>query len=91
MQIKLLPVDAPYFDDAHLLVAADRTAYAYGSFHQDFIRNRITLIGCPKLDDGDYADKLTEIMPRHAIKFLTVVRMEVPCCGAAVNLCRDRS
>ena len=80
-RIKLAPVDAPYFDGARLLVAADCTAYAYGSFHQDFIRGRITLIGCPKLDGADYSEKLTEILTRNDVKSLTVVRMEVPCCG----------
>lgn len=81
VQIKLVPVTAPYFDDANLLIAADCTAYAYGNFHRDFIRNRITLIGCPKLDDGDYSEKLTEILTRNHIKSVTIVRMEVPCCG----------
>lgn len=81
VQIKLAPVNAPYFDGADLLVAADCTAYAYGSFHQDFIRRKVTLIGCPKLDEGDYSEKLTEIISRNNIKSLTVVRMEVPCCG----------
>ncbi|MDD5923311.1 MAG: 4Fe-4S binding protein [Clostridia bacterium] len=81
VQIKLVPVNAPYFDDANLLVAADCTAYAYGNFHNEFIRNHITLIGCPKLDEGDYADKLTAIIANNNIKSVTVVRMEVPCCG----------
>lgn len=81
VQIKLAPVSAPYFEGADLLVAADCTAYAYGSFHQDFIRGKVTLIGCPKLDEGDYSEKLTEIIGRNNIKSLTVVRMEVPCCG----------
>ena len=81
VQIKLVPVRAPYFDGAHLLIAADCTAYAYGNFHQEFIRNRITLIGCPKLDEGDYSQKLTEILSQNAIKSVTIVRMEVPCCG----------
>ena len=80
-QIKLVPVNAPYFDGANLLIAADCTAYAYGSFHQDFIRNHITLIGCPKLDEGDYAEKLTHIIANNNIKSVKVVRMEVPCCG----------
>ena len=80
-QIKLVPVHAPYFDGANLLVAADCTAYAYGNFHNEFIRNRITLIGCPKLDEGDYAEKLTRIIAENDIKSVTVVRMEVPCCG----------
>lgn len=81
VQIKLVPVNAPYFDDANLLIAADCTAYAYGRFHEDFIKNRITLIGCPKLDEGDYADKLTTIIANNNIKSVTIVRMEVPCCG----------
>ena len=81
VQIKLVPVNAPYFDGADLLVAADCTAYAYGNFHNEFIRNRITLIGCPKLDEGDYSEKLTAIITNNNIKSVTVVRMEVPCCG----------
>ena len=85
VQIKLVPVNAPYFHNANLLVAADCTAYAYGNFHQDFIRNKITLIGCPKLDEGDYAEKLTQIIANNDIKSVTVVRMEVPCCGGIEN------
>ena len=85
VQIKLVPVNAPYFDGAKLLVAADCTAYAYAAFHRDFIRGRITLVGCPKLDEGDYADKLTEILRVNDIKSVTVVRMEVPCCGGLEN------
>lgn len=81
VQIKLVPVNAPYFEGADLLVAADCAAYAYGNFHNEFIRNRITLIGCPKLDNVDYADKLTAILANNEIKSVTVVRMEVPCCG----------
>lgn len=81
VQIKLVPVNAPYFDHANLLVAADCTAYAYGDFHNRFIRNRVTLIGCPKLDEGDYSEKLTAIIRNNDIKSVTVVRMEVPCCG----------
>ncbi len=81
VQIKLVPVNAPYFDGANLLIAADCTAYAYGDFHNKFIKNRITLIGCPKLDEGDYTEKLTEIIKNNDIKSMTVVRMEVPCCG----------
>ena len=81
MQIKLVPVNAPYFDGANLLVAADCSAYAYGNFHNEFIRNRIALIGCPKLDDIDYTDKLNAIIANNDIKSITVVRMEVPCCG----------
>lgn len=85
VQIKLIPVNAPYFDGANLLIAADCTAYAYGCFHEDFIRNRITLIGCPKLDEGDYTEKLTQIIAKNNIKSLTIVRMEVPCCGGIEN------
>ncbi|MEE1047319.1 MAG: 4Fe-4S binding protein, partial [Clostridia bacterium] len=81
VQIKLVPVNAPYFDKANLLIAADCTAYAYGNFHNEFIRNHITLIGCPKLDEGDYAEKLTAIIANNNIKSVTIVRMEVPCCG----------
>ena len=81
VQIKLAPITAPYFDRADLLIAADCTAYAYGNFHNDFIHGKITLIGCPKLDSIDYTDKLTAILSRNAIKSITVVRMEVPCCG----------
>lgn len=81
VQIKLVPINAPYFDGANLLVAADCTAYAYGNFHNEFIRNHITLIGCPKLDDIDYTEKLTAIIANNDIKSVTVVRMEVPCCG----------
>lgn len=81
IQIKLVPVHAPYFDNANLLVAADCSAYAYGNFHNEFIRNHVTLIGCPKLDAGDYADKLTQIIADNNIKSVTVTRMEVPCCG----------
>lgn len=85
VQIKLVPVNAPYFEDANLLIAADCTAYAYGDFHNRFIRNRITLIGCPKLDDGDYSEKLTAIIKNNNIKSVTVVRMQVPCCGGIEN------
>lgn len=85
VQIKLVPVNAPYFDGANLLVAADCTAYAYGNFHNDFIKNRITLIGCPKLDMVDYTEKLTQIIAGNNIKSVTVVRMEVPCCGGIEN------
>lgn len=84
-QIKLVPVNAPYFENANLLIAADCTAYAYGNFHEDFIRNHITLIGCPKLDEGDYAEKLTQIIANNNIKSVKVVRMEVPCCGGIEN------
>ena len=81
VQIKLVPVNAPYFDGADLLIAADCTAFAYGNFHNDFIKNKITLIGCPKLDSVDYSEKLTAILAVNDIKSVTVVRMEVPCCG----------
>lgn len=85
VQITLVPVNAPYFDGARLLVAADCTAYAYGAFHEDFIKNHITLVGCPKLDSVDYSEKLTEIIRTNDIKSVTVVRMEVPCCGGLEN------
>lgn len=81
VQIKLASVNAQYFDGANLLIAADCTAYAYGNFHERFIRERITLIGCPKLDEGDYTEKLTAIIRENDIKSVTIVRMEVPCCG----------
>ena len=81
VQIKLVPVRAPYFDGAKLLVAADCAAYAYGNFHNDFIDGHVTLIGCPKLDSVDYSEKLTEIIRNNDIQSVTVVRMEVPCCG----------
>ncbi len=81
VQIKLVPVNAPYFDGANLLVAADCTAYAYGNFHNEFMKNHITLVGCPKLDSVDYSEKLTAIIAGNNIKSVTVVRMEVPCCG----------
>ncbi len=85
VQIKLVPVTAPYFKGADLLVAADCTAYAYGNFHQDLIKNRICIIGCPKLDMVDYTEKLTAIISNNDIKSVTVVRMEVPCCGGIEN------
>ena len=85
VQIKLVPVNAPYFNGANLLIAADCTAYAYANFHNEFIRNRITLIGCPKLDEGDYTEKLTAIIANNDIKSVTIVRMEVPCCGGIEN------
>ena len=81
VQIKLVPVNAPYFDGAKLLIAADCTAYAYAAFHEKFIKNHITLVGCPKLDSVDYSEKLTEIIANNNIQSVTVVRMEVPCCG----------
>ena len=89
VQIKLVPVNAPYFDGANLLVAADRTAYAYANFHNDFIKNKITLIGCPKLDSVDYSEKLTQIIANNDIKSVTVVRMEVPCCGGIENAVKN--
>lgn len=85
VQIKLVPVNAPYFDGADLLVAADCAAYSYGSFHNDFMRNRITIIGCPKLDEGDYSEKLTAILSQNDIKSVFVTRMEVPCCAGIEN------
>ncbi len=85
IQIKLVPVNAPYFDNAGLLIAADCTAFAYGNFHSEFMKNKITLIGCPKLDEGDYSEKLTEIFMYNDIKSITIVRMIVPCCGGIVN------
>lgn len=94
VQIKLVPVHAPYFQNANLLISADCSAYAYGNFHADFMRNRITLIGCPKLDDVDYAEKLTAILQENDIKSVTAVRMEVPCCGGiehAVKTALQRS
>ena len=81
VQIKLAPVNAGFFNNANLLIAADCTAYAYGDFHNRFIKNRVAMIGCPKLDDGDYSEKLTEILRRNEIKSVTVVRMDVPCCS----------
>ena len=81
IQLKLAPVNAPYFDGADLLIAADCTAFAYGSFHNDFMKNRVTLIGCPKLDGVNYADKLAEIFRGNDIRSITVTRMIVPCCG----------
>ena len=80
-QIKLVPVNAPYFQRAKLLIAADCTAFAYANLHQDFMRGKITLIGCPKLDGVDYSEKLTQILRSNDIQSVTIVRMEVPCCG----------
>ena len=85
VQIKLAPVNAPWFDGADVLVAADCTAYAYGNFHQEFIRGRVTLVGCPKLDSVDYSEKLTQIFKNNPLRSVTVVRMEVPCCGGMEN------
>ena len=81
VQIKLAPLTAPYFQGAKLLIAADCTAYAYAAFHKDFIRGKVTLIGCPKLDNIDYSEKLTAIIRNNDISAVTIVRMEVPCCG----------
>ena len=92
-QIKLVPTQAPFFDGAKLLIAADCTAYAYANMHEEFMRGKITIIGCPKLDAVDYTDKLTEIIQNNDIKSVTIVRMEVPCCGglqrAAENALRN--
>ncbi len=85
VQIKLVPIQAPYFDGARLLIAADCTAFSFADFHRRFMRDHVTLIGCPKLDEGDYAEKLAEIIRRNDIQSVTVVRMEVPCCGGIVN------
>ncbi len=85
VQIKLAPINAPYFENAKLLIAADCSAYAYGNFHNDFIKDHITLIGCPKLDNVDYSEKLTAIIKENNIKSVKVVRMEVPCCGGIEN------
>ena len=94
VQIKLLPTNAPYLNGADLLIAADCTAYAYGNFHQDFIRGKVTMIGCPKLDAVSYAEKLTEIFRHNDIRSVTVTRMTVPCCGGlsfAVKTALDQS
>lgn len=89
-QLQLVPVTAPYFDQADLLIAADCSAYAYSNFHADFMQNKITLIGCPKLDQVNYATKLTEILKLHpTIKSITVIRMEVPCCAGIVNAVKE--
>ena len=94
VQLKLVAPNAPYFDGADLLIAADCTAYAYGNFHKDFMKGKVTLIGCPKLDAGNYAEKLTDILTNNAIKSITVTRMTVPCCGGlpfAVKTALERS
>ncbi len=88
-QIKLVSPQAPYFENAHLLVAADCTAYAYANVHEEFMRNKITIIGCPKLDEGDYSEKLTAILKINEIKSVTVLRMEVPCCGGIVQAVKN--
>ncbi len=85
VQIKLVPVNAPYFEKANLLLSADCAAYAHGNFHHEFMKNKITLIGCPKLDAVDYSEKLTAILTANAVKSVTVVRMVVPCCGGLEN------
>ena len=85
VQIKLVNANAPYFNSAKLLIAADCTAYAYADFHEDFIKGHITLVGCPKLDSVDYSEKLTQIIKNNDIESITVVRMEVPCCGGIEN------
>lgn len=85
VQIKLLPVNASFYNGADLLIAADCTAFSYGNFHEDFMKNRVTLIGCPKLDAVDYFEKLHEIIKRNDIRSVTVVRMNVPCCGGIEN------
>ncbi|HBE9249547.1 4Fe-4S binding protein [Clostridioides difficile] len=85
VQIKLVPTNASYLKNASLLIAADCTSYAYGNFHNKFMKNKVTLIGCPKLDEVDYAEKLTEILKENDIKNIVVTRMEVPCCGGIVN------
>lgn len=89
VQLQLVPEQAPYFEDAEILVAADCTAYAYGAFHSEFIRNHITLIGCPKLDQTAYAEKLTRIFAGAAVRSVTVARMEVPCCGGIEHAVRQ--
>ena len=88
VQIKLAPINAPWFAGADLLVAADCTAFAYGNFHADFIRGRITLVGCPKLDGVDYAGKLAQILAGNDVRSITVARMEVPCCGGLESAVR---
>ncbi|MBQ9068511.1 MAG: 4Fe-4S binding protein [Eggerthellaceae bacterium] len=88
VQIKLAPTQAPYFDGANLLIASDCCAFSYGNFHADFIRNKVCLIGCPKLDGTDYSEKLTEIIATNNIKSVTITRMEVPCCGGLENMAK---
>ena len=89
VQIKLAPTQAPYFQGANLLIAADCCAFSYGNFHADFIRNKICLIGCPKLDGTDYSEKLTEIIANNDIKSVTITRMEVPCCGGLERMAKE--
>ncbi len=88
-QIKLAPVNAPYFKNANLLIAADCAAYAHAGMHEKFMKNKITLIGCPKLDGVDYSEKLADIIKSNDIKSITVVRMEVPCCGGLTNVVKN--
>lgn len=88
VQIKLAPLQAPMYDNANLLIAADCSAFAYGNFHQDFIRNHVVLIGCPKLDNAQYDKKLTAIIANNNIKSVKIVRMEVPCCGGLENMAK---
>ena len=89
VQIQLLPVTAPFYNNANLLIAADCTAYAYGDFHRKFVKNRVVLVGCPKLDDADYQSKLTAIISQNDIKSVTIVRMEVTCCGGLENAAKE--
>ena len=88
-QIKLVPIRAPFFDGAKLLIAADCTAYAYANMHEDFMKGKVTIIGCPKLDDIDYTEKLTDIIRNNDIRSVTIVRMEVPCCGGLQRAAED--
>ncbi|MDF9824646.1 ferredoxin [Breznakia sp. PF5-3] len=89
VQIKLVPVQAPYFENANVLIAADCCAYAYANFHQEFMHNHVTIIGCPKLDEGDYSEKLTQIIQNNNIKSIHILRMEVPCCGGLENAAKQ--
>ncbi len=89
VQIKLVPPKAPWLDGADLLVAADCTAYAYANFHDDFIRGRVCLVGCPKLDRADYSEKLTDMLAENDVRSITVARMEVPCCGGLAHAVRE--
>ncbi|ACC98467.1 4Fe-4S ferredoxin iron-sulfur binding domain protein [Elusimicrobium minutum Pei191] len=89
VQLKLVPANAPYFDDAHLLIAADCAAYAYANFHKDFIKGKVTIIGCPKLDNEDYSEKLARIIQNNYIKSITLVKMEVPCCGGLEMMLKE--
>lgn len=89
VQIKLAPLSAPYYQNARLLIAADCTAYACGDFHREFMEDKVTLIGCPKLDSTDYSEKLASILMENEIKDITVVRMEVPCCRGMVQAVED--